>query len=161
MKKLVTIDSIQHLPIKGPWTTKSNANLDVLAALSHEQTRQLFTYSNDSLSASSRKNRGLRIYRVSNLQSGAIGGNEWHRIKKELIFVTKGSVRWNLSDQYGTTQEIILTPHSQSVLIPPYILHTYTALEDDSELLVLTNTLYDVDDPETHDTYPLETFPTI
>lgn len=160
MKTKATIHSVQEFQIRGPWVTKSKASLDVLAALSHEQTSQLFAYDEDELSAVDEDIRGLRVYRVSNLQTGAIGGNEWHRIKKELVFVTRGSIQWSLRDQNGETKECILTPNNCSLLIPPYILHTYEVLEDDSEIIVITNTLYNVDNSKTFDTYPIDTFPT-
>lgn len=117
-----------------------------------------FTYDEDELSKIDEDIRGLRIYRVSNLTNGAIGGREWHRIKKELVFVTKGRVHWKISDRSGNEKEFILTPNNHAILIPPYIMHTYTSLENNSEVVVITNTLYNVDNPSTFDTHQDDTF---
>jgi hypothetical protein len=39
------------------------------------------------------------------------------------------------------------------MLIPPFILHRIVSEQEGSAVLVLANTLYDVDDPRTHDHY--------
>src|SRR5690606_23717408 len=88
---------------------------------------------------------------------GAVGANEWHRIRAEIAIVTKGSVAWTNSDIENHTSTLILN-RRQSILIPPFILHTYKVLEDDAELLILANTLFNPEDPATHDTYSKDQF---
>jgi dTDP-4-dehydrorhamnose 3,5-epimerase-like enzyme len=148
-----TISDVQELEIKGPWTTKSDAELSVLFGLNQKELDSFFNYDETELKKLSQDVRGLRMYRVSGLKNQAKGANEWHRVKKEIIFVTRGSVHWLLADADGNTKEYTLTPESQGIIIPPFILHAYTALEDDCEIIVITNTLFVVDDPGTHDFY--------
>lgn len=144
--------------MRGPWTTKSGGDLDVLSALNYSVLTDFFTYDNRELSISDEDIRGLRVYRVSKLKNGAIGANEWHRIKKELVIVTKGKVRWDFKDLAGNAKTITLTPHNRSVLIPSFILHTYTSLEDDSEIVIITNSLFNPENPTTFDTYSPEIY---
>lgn len=148
-----TIDDVQELEIRGPWTTKSNADLRLLFGLGKKEMDSFFTYDETELNKLPQDVRGLRMYTVSGLKTGAKGANEWHRIKKELIFITRGSVHWLLTDAFGNTKEYTLTPENHGILIPPFVLHAYTALEDDSEIAVITNSLFIVDDPRTHDVY--------
>lgn len=158
MNQKISISDVGVFPIKGPWVTKSGGELDVLSALDYNLLKNFFTYDTKELSASDEDIRGLRIYRVSNLKKGVIGANEWHRIKRELVIVTKGKVQWNLKDKSGNEREIILTQRNNSVLIPPFILHTYTSLDNDSEIVIVTNTLFNPENPSTFDTYPIDTF---
>lgn len=158
MSKNPSINDIETFSIRGPWLTKSGGELDVLFALSHSQLENFFKYSKEELSVTNEEIRGLRGYRVSKLQKGLIGGNEWHRIKKELVIVTKGVVLWTFKDRAGKEYSVTLDTQNNTLLIPPYIFHTYKSLEDDSELLVITNTLFNPDNPFTHDTYPLDVF---
>jgi dTDP-4-dehydrorhamnose 3,5-epimerase-like enzyme len=158
MNQKVSINDIEVFSVRGPWVTKSGGNLDVLSAFDYNVLVDFFTYDTKELSISNEDIRGLRIYRVTNLKKGVVGANEWHRIKKELVIVTKGKVRWNLKDQSGNEREITLTPHNNSLLIPSFILHTYTSLEDDSEIVILTNTLFNPENHSTFDTYPIDTF---
>ena len=62
-----------------------------------------------------------------------------------------------MEDVYGGSRKIILDQRTRALLIPPFVMHTYTALEE-AELIGVSNTLYDHDDPETHDTYSQEVF---
>lgn len=153
-----TINDVQVIPIRGPWRTKSDANLDVLFSFNYTQLQDFFNYDSDELAISTQDIRGLRSYRVSKLSKGSIGGNEWHRIKKELIFITKGKVEWTVKDLEGATKSFIISPKDNGILILPFIFHTYESLEDDSEILVITNTLFDTEDQTTHDTYTIDQF---
>jgi methionine-S-sulfoxide reductase len=58
---------------------------------------------------------------------------------------------------YGNEEEFVLDS-KKSVMMPPGILHTYVALEDDTRLQVVCNTLFDPNDVRTHDTYSQEDF---
>ena len=152
-----TVHDVRNLPVRGPWDTKSGGHLHVLFALPLGTVQERhFNYRPEELKDIP-DIRGLRIYTVGDLSKGKIGGNEWHRIREEMVFVLKGSVRWMCEDAIGGKTETILD-RTVGVWMPPYILHTYEVLEDDSELLVVANTLYNHDDPLTHDTFSLDEF---
>lgn len=148
-----TIDDVIELKIRGPWTTKSNADLSLLFGLDKKELDAFLTYDESELKKLSQDTRGLRMYTVSGLKQSAQGANEWHKVKREIIFVTRGKVHWLLTDAYGNQKEYTLTPENHGIIIPPFILHAYTALEDNSQIAVIANSLYDVDDPGTYDVY--------
>lgn len=148
-----TINDIHTLPIKGPWPTKSNGKLNVLFSIDFaEISEKYFNYEESELSKITNNIRGMRSYVVDGLQDNSIGANEWHRIRNELVFAIKGRVKWKCEDAYGDKIEFILD-HKLGVWIPPFILHTYETLQDNSELLVFANTLFLADDPATHDAF--------
>jgi dTDP-4-dehydrorhamnose 3,5-epimerase-like enzyme len=89
---------------------------------------------------------------VSNIPKGSIGAREVHKVRHELAFVLDGSVRWTCEDVYGNVKECILDK-TTAIWTPPYVLHTYEALEENSRILVIANTLFDPNDPRTHDSY--------
>lgn len=101
--------------------------------------------------------RGLRSYSVRGLPKDKIGGTEFHRIREELVFGLEGRVLWKCEDIYGGRREFELSSQ-KGVWVPPFVLHTYHTLEENSGLLVLANTLFNPDDPRTHDTYSREEF---
>lgn len=153
-----TIADIEIIECKGPWPTKSNGELNVLFGIKFEDIqKKYFSYNNSELNKIPWDVRGLRSYRVNGLSKGSIGANEWHRIRNELVFATKGKVRWTCEDIYGNTTEHILDS-AYGIWIPPFILHTYEALEQDCELLVTANTLFRPDMPITHDTFSVSDF---
>lgn len=152
------ISQVKEIPIRGPWKTKSDGELNVLLAIGQEAFQQFITYDENELREINADIRGLRIYKVSGLKKGAIGANEWHRIRNEYTFVTKGKIAWSVQDTTGAKSKYVLEPSSGGLFTPSFILHTYEALEDDSELIVVANTLYIPDDKSTHDTYPAEMF---
>lgn len=96
---------------------------------------------------------------MSHIKKSKIGAHEWHKIRCEIVSVIKGKVLWKLQDTQGGKIEHILDQTNNSLLIPPYLMHTYEALEDDSEILVVANTIFIVNDKTTHDTYPESGFP--
>lgn len=153
-----TINDVRILEGRGPWKTKSDGELNVLFGLSHDDIQSgYFHYDDEELQKIPQDIRGLRSYRVSGLGRGAIGANEWHRVRNELLFVTRGSAELVCEDSNRETSVHILD-HTKGLWLPPFILHTYKALEDDTELLVVANTLFVPDDPSTHDTYTAESF---
>lgn len=153
MKKIPSVNDVMEIAVRGPWPTKSHGSLNVLTTLSYEEMSSFFCYESTELQRIKSDIRGFRVYNVSNLSKGAVGGNEWHRIKKEIVFATKGSFEIYLKDSLKNERTVLISPSSQGVYIPPFVLHTYKALEDNSELTVITNTLYNVDDPNTYDVY--------
>lgn len=153
-----SIDDARIIPIVGPWHTKSKADLDVLLALDYSELSRFLSYDETELVKIPFDIRGLRIYRVSNLKKDALGGNEWHKLKTEIVYMTKGSARWLLEDKNGNKIEYTIDRQTGGLYIPTHILHTYIALENDSEIIVLTNTLYNPSDITTHDVYSLDEF---
>ncbi|MGH7142177.1 MAG: WxcM-like domain-containing protein [Candidatus Saccharimonadales bacterium] len=101
--------------------------------------------------------KGLRLYTVSDIQKKQIGANEWHRIRNELVFNIKGSVKWTCEDLFGNEKVFNLSPKS-GLWIPPFILHTYEVKNKETVLLVIASTLFIPDDSQTHDTYSAVAF---
>lgn len=155
---IANISKVRTLQRTGPWKTKSEGQLNVLFGIQYEDLQSLyFNYEKLELDKILYDIRGLRSYRVDNLQAGVIGAHEWHRIRNELVFVIEGSVRWICEDIHGQKSEFILNK-DRGIWVPPFILHTYESLEDETALLVVANTLYMPDDPTTHDTFSASDF---
>jgi quercetin dioxygenase-like cupin family protein len=153
-----TIDDVRLLQRNVTWPTKSNGELSVLFGINFTDLDEKYLhYEKTELARVPRDIRGLRSYTVTGLKKQSIGANEWHRIRNELVFVTRGRVKWSCEDVFGNKLEYELDEKS-GVWTPPFILHAYKALEDDSELLVIANTLFFPEDPLTHDTYDLKSF---
>lgn len=153
-----TIKDIHILPNKGPWLTKSNGQLDVLFGIDFANLNEkYFHYEKSELEKIAHDIRGLRSYRVDGLQNKSIGANEWHRIRNELVFAIKGSAKWTCEDVYGNHQQFTID-HTSGVWVPPFILHTYESQQNDSELLVIANTLFFPEDTTTHDSFSLADF---
>jgi len=147
------IEDIRLLPNKGPWSTKSNGQLNVLFGIDFSiLNKKFFHYELSELSNIEIDIRGLRSYHVNGLCCGSIGANEWHRIRNELVFVVSGSVKWTCEDVCGDISEFIIDS-TTGVWVPPFILHTYETLQDETEILVIANTLFFPDDPTTHDSF--------
>src|SRR3989338_1784260 len=51
-----------------------------------------------------------------------------------------------------------LEPNDYGVWIPPFIMHTVIAREPNSGFLVVCNTLFEPNNPASHDSYPVEEF---
>lgn len=155
------VDDIQVIDSRGPWTTKSGGNLNVLFGLPQDQVTKFLDYNNpefDFTEKSSGHNiRGLRSYMVSDIPKGSVGGKEWHKVRTEFVTAIGGLAVWQCVDFNGKEREFILDGKS-SVLMPPGILHTYEALEDNTALQVIANTLFVPENPLTHDSYSIDTF---
>jgi dTDP-4-dehydrorhamnose 3,5-epimerase-like enzyme len=152
------IDEIVTLPGKGPWNSKSGGQLNVLFGLPLADIEgRFFSYRDEELKQLSQDVRGLRSYSVSNIPKGTIGANEWHRLRNELVFAIEGTVVWMCEDVWGNKKSITLDGGT-GVWVPPFILHSYQAQTQNSRLLVIANTLFMPDDPQTHDTYSAEDF---
>lgn len=150
---VATITDITVLPSAGPWPTKSDGLLTVLFGLDFTTlTTKYLHYQKAELKAIGRDVRGLRSYSVKKLKNKTIGAQEWHRIRNELVFVVRGCIKWTCEDVYGQQQQYTID-QTTGVWTPPFILHTYEALQDDTEILVVANTLFFPDDASTYDTY--------
>lgn len=153
-----TIKDIRTLPIKGPWPTKSNGQLNVLFSIDFKNLNEkYFHYEKSELSKITSDIRGMRSYKVDGLQNKSIGANEWHRIRSELVFAVKGTIKWKCEDVLGSQIEFLLDDKF-GVWMPPFILHTYETQQDDSEILVIANTLFLPEDPATYDSFKATEF---
>lgn len=150
-----SIGDVTTLNIKGPWRTKSNGKLRVLQALVPEMMRKFLHHRKGGRYVFGGFDiRGFRIYFITGLAKGVVGGGEFHKVRQEMVFCLTGKVTWLCEDTTGTKKEFMLSPSSSGVWMPPGILHTYEVEKGKVSLLVLANTLFDPDDPRTHDTYP-------
>lgn len=156
-EKLPSVNDIIVTQCGGAWETKSGGILNVLYKIDYSIVEKLLTYDEAELSVPDQDIRGLRSYRVHSVPKGAIGANEWHKIRNELVFAPEGSFLWTCEDTYGDTREFTLDGNS-AVFTPHHILHRYESLKDGSTISVLANTLFDPNDPSTHDSYSLEIF---
>ncbi len=157
---LPSVNEIIVTEAGGDWPTKSGGFLNVLYKLDWTIVNRLLAYDEDELKEIPVDIRGLRSYRVTNIPQGTLGANEWHKVRNEVVFALKGRIKWTCTDTYGESKEFILDG-SQAVFTPHHILHTYEALEEDSTISVLANTLFDPSDPNTFDTYTKDEFDTL
>lgn len=160
MKSLPSVDDIVVIKTDGEWQTKSGGTLSVLYKIDYPTLTKFLHYDQQELSKLPTDIRGLRSYKVANIPVGSVGADEWHRVRNEIVFALKGSFRWMCHDAYGKTREYILSGNT-AILTPHHILHTYVALEDDSTICSLANTLFLPEKPETHDTYSAEELTTL
>ena len=127
-----------------------------------EVTERFIAYEGNELARVPTDIRGLRLYRVSDMPEGAKGGGEYHEIRQELVGVSRGRIAWVCEDLLGGKKVFKLEAKTgTSLWMPPFILHTYTVLESGSELWVFANTLFDLRDEESKDTYPERDFRTL
>jgi hypothetical protein len=126
-QKFPTVKDVQIIERRGPWSTKSGGELNVLFGLPFDQLKdQYFDYETAELLKIHEDVRGLRAYFVSKLPKDAIGANEWHRIRNELVFALNGPVEWTFEDFYAEKETIVLDENN-GVWIPNFILHSYKA----------------------------------
>lgn len=155
---LPAVHDIKVWDVRGPWKTKSSGNLMVgMAIPSVDLKSRFFKYSQKELQMVSQDIRGLRIYTVRQLPKDAEGGGEFHRIREEIVIGLDGKILWECWDLEGRTSKIDITPEI-GLWMPLFILHRYRVLEDNSGLMVVCNTLFNPEDPKTHDTYPEKDF---
>lgn len=154
--KPACVHDILEIASKGPWKTKSDAELIVLFALPYDDLLGYIKYDESELRQIPEDIRGLRSYSVRGLKNGSMGGMEFHRIRKELLFGLEGLIDVECEDVYRNKRNFRLDSQ-KGIYIPPFILHTYETIED-AGLLVIANTLFNPDDSRTHDTYPQEVF---
>lgn len=152
------IDDVRVINGAGPWNTKSGGELNVLFQIPFEDLlKRNLRYVDEELIKLPLDIRGLRAYTVSNIPKGTIGANEWHRVRRELVFCLEGSFVWTCEDLFGKKKEFTISGNV-GVENPPFILHTYKAQTENSKLLVIANTLFNPSDPTTHDTFSAESF---
>lgn len=156
-----TVNDVQVVETRGPWHSKSGGILEVQVALDKDAAMAFLDYDNpefDRVEQESGVNiRGFRSYTVSDIPKGSVGGKEWHVARTEYVTALSGLAIWECVDFSGQKREIELDG-TNAVIQPPGILHTYRALQDDTRLQVICNTLFVPDDPSTHDTYSRDAF---
>ena len=105
MNQRIVPKSVAHIaefPNEGPWTTKSGGELNVLFARHLNIINGIFfEYDARELEKIPRDIRGLRMYRVDNIPKGGIGGNEFHRIRQEIIIPIRGRLVYECEDLFG------------------------------------------------------------
>ena len=151
------VQDIKVMNVLGPWQTKSRGNLMVLFSLSQTINLQEFFKWDKRELENIPDIRGLRYYIVKDLPKGEIGGVEFHKVRQELVFATKGAVKWKCEDLYGNQKNTILTSQN-GIWLPHFILHTYEVLVEGTELAVVANTTFDPEDSQTHDTFSSSEF---
>lgn len=152
-----TVADVRELRMSGPWRSKSGGSLNVPVALSHAAAMRFFDYDPAELERIGVDIRGLRVFYVSDAPAGGIAGKQFHRVRTEIEFVIKGSVRWEFEDLYGAKREVVASPE-RVLYIPPFILHTLTFEEAGGAVGTLANTVYLREDSRTHDTYSADVF---
>jgi dTDP-4-dehydrorhamnose 3,5-epimerase-like enzyme len=153
-----TVSAVQTIKSKGPWGTKSGGNLNVLFGFDiNTLNEKYFKYEKSEIERIPQEIRGLRSYSVSELEKDRVGANEWHRIRNELVFMTEGSAEWICEDLYGNKKNYKLDTN-HGIWTPPFIMHTYKTTSEKNGILVIANTLFDPNNPKTHDSYSFEEF---
>jgi hypothetical protein len=152
------ITDVQIIERRGPWHTKSNADLSVLFALDYDFITQNFLiYDDEALASIGKDIRGLRSYRVDGIAKGEEGAKECHKIRHELVFAIAGSFEWICEDTYGQRKTYVIDV-GHGLFVPKGLYHEYKSLEDNGSLQVIANTLFFPDEPETHDSYAFDDF---
>ena len=151
-----TVDVLKSITTIGPISTKSDAILHMLLQLPEELLDEWMTYDDSEIAKLPPGRKGLRMYAVTGLKKGKVGGHEFHRNKKEFFFVLRGKLRMDCEDVHGNKRSFELTPNHGLALVP-FVLHTYTVLEE-GDFLVVANTLFDREDKRTYDTYSSDVF---
>lgn len=142
---------------KGPWPTKADGELEVLFALPQTVAMDFLSWGDPKFNDLPGNLRGLRSYKVTDMPVGRTAGMEYHEVRREIMFGMSGRMQLQLEDVAGNIKIIELNP-TVGVLIQPFILHTLKVDMNGSGFLVVCNTLFDPDDPATHDSFNMEAF---
>jgi len=158
LKKFPTINEIRVFKAQGPWKTSTGSSLSVRVALSFEWvTNSFLGYNSEELANISPDIRGLRVYTVRNIPLERRSSSGFHKVRGEIAMGLDGKVELECEDVLGDSKKFIITPEN-GIWMPPYLLQTHQALEEDSGLILIANTLFVAEKKETHDTYPAEDF---
>src|SRR3989339_903700 len=85
--KFSTIEETVIFQQKGPWKTKSNAELRVLFALSNQEVLKYLQYNQNELDKIPQDIRGIRAYSVTNLKKESEGGRKFNiRFSKRNLY---------------------------------------------------------------------------
>ncbi len=156
-----TVEDIRIIETRGPWQSKSGGELNVLFQLEREDLESFLGFINPAFMAVQEETgidiRGLRTYGVRGIPADSVGANEMHFARNELVSAIGGSALWICEDINGNQKTITLDENT-SVICPAGLFHTYKALENNTHLQVICNTLFNPEDPRTHDSYGEEKF---
>ncbi len=72
--------------------------------------------------------------------SGGPAGNEFHRVRREILLPLSGRLEVDLEDVYGGKKSVELLP-GNGLVVPPFIMHTLNILEP-SSMACRANTLF-------------------
>ena len=160
-----SVKDVKRLPPTGPWPSKSGGELIVrfgqpltVSGETSGLNESFFVYPREELAIIPAEMRGLRFYHVRGIPKHGVGGNEFHRLRHELFLATDGALLMDCEDLHGEQEEFRLEPNDYGVWIPPFIMHTVIAREPNSGFLVVCNTLFEPNNPASHDSYPVEEF---
>lgn len=98
-----TVRDIGLFQLAGPWPSKSGGCLSVPFALPYEAAKRFLEGDPTEFARNPQLIRGLRMFIVENMPAGGVGGGEFHRTRSEIIFTTRGKVRWSCEDLYGSS----------------------------------------------------------
>ncbi len=178
-----TVDKVTLYNCQGPFTTKTDASLCVGANLPYGNTTMAScipeglhlknflhvsqeeenllkkhvreTHTNFNYDISS-----LRIYFQTGMPPGQVAGNEFHRIRREAMIVSEGSLEAKFEDLHGN-KRIETLGNGKGIIIPPFIMHSLIPKEK-SSLIFIANTIFyhnlGSEVIEIRDTYSRETF---
>jgi hypothetical protein len=141
----------------GSWATKSGGSMNVLFGFDQTVLERMSNVDPHELELCPQLRLGIRTFHTSGLPVGSVGGKHFHRVKQEIIAMARGRALFVLEDVYCGRREITLDKTHRALYIPPFVMHTYTVLEP-AEIIGVSNTLYDADNPATHDTYEDKSF---
>ena len=152
-----SVGDVILLENKGTWNTKAGGTLTVEVRMDENDMRSFFNYSPEELALLGPDSNvmGFRFYKVD-VPKGGAGGDEFHRVRSEIVTCSSGEVKWTFADTSGKQREVVLKK-GQRLLIPPFLLHSYEALEE-SSMEVFASTNFDPENKRTHDTYTKERF---
>lgn len=150
-------DAVVYESDKGPWSTKSGGQMHVIMAFDEAILKLLLVTEPEELLYAPKVKLGFRAFHTKGIEAKTEGGKHYHRIKREFICASNGALEFLLEDVYGGKKIIILDQNTRALYIPPFVMHSYKVLKQ-AELIGISNTLYDHEDPETHDTYDRDAF---
>ncbi len=131
--KLRSIHEIEVLSTRKTFASSSGGILDVSLLLTKQQFDE-FLEGGD----------GFRFYQVYGAKRSALSSGDYHDKAKEIVYVHKGSVLWELEDIVGGTAKYTLTEGQFAFYFSPRVFHKYSILEDDTHMQVFRNVM-DVD----------------
>lgn len=157
-QSLPRIKDIEKFSIEEPWNTKVGGELFLLNQMSYGEVQEfLSNYDSEELNRIPRDIRGIRAYFVKGMEKNSESGLHFHRLKSEKFFCLEGEMDLNTEDLFGNKESFKLD-QKKGIYLPPFIFHTTVSNTQNSNILVLTNTLFYKDDPRTHDTYGRKEF---
>ena len=153
--------------VQGDYPTKSNGRLQVAFARPFDSLSRdndtlglfshplFFAYNSAELEKAGADIRGLRGYCVVSPDKDALGAAEFHKVRYEILCCVTGRFELGVEDLTGK-KEFYTLESGEAIEVPPYLMHTYRALDEKSLLFVIANTLFFVDDKTISDSYMRE-----